>query len=444
VAVESRDPWPALTGTALLVSIFLLAVTLVSADEEVSKRPEDWEKQLEMLRSVPYLALSEAAVDESDTGVVFYNPELTSDGYNIYCDRWSGESVLMDMDGCTVHRWKSLPDWGKNCYHHVAMLENGDIVVIVENRKLLRFNWSSELIWEKTLAAHHDLVALPDGSFYVIIRHIELHRGLRTWFDAIVRMTEDGEEMHRWSTFEHLGELKKALDTRWFMDTVLDSIQAGRSPEGRTSEEVKKAAKRPRTQKVDYFHLNTVSLLPTTTLGERDPRFRQGNLLICFRNINQVAVLDERTWRVLWAWGESELQWPHHPTMLSNGHILIFDNGVQRGYSRVVELDPITETIVWEYMAERPEDFFTTGGGSAQRLPNGNTLICETNSGRVFEVTKEGEVVWMWLNPATMEDLRESAAGLKNHSKKNRRVTVHRMTRLARERVDRLLKGQWW
>lgn len=428
----------------LLGLIFSSWSTVLLADQQASQKPEDWDKRMEMLGSVPYLALSETVVDENDTGVVFFNPELSYDGYNIYCDRWSGESILMDMAGRTVHRWRSLPDWGKGCYHHVVMLGNGDIVVIVENRKLLRFDWNSELIWKKTLAAHHDLVSLPDGSFYVIIRHIEAHRGLKTWFDAIVRLTADGDEMYRWSTFEHLRELRTALDTRWFMDTILDSIHAGRSPEGRTSEGIEKAARRPRTQKVDYFHLNSLSLLPATEVGERDSRFRQGNLLICFRNVNQIAVLDQRTWRVLWAWGESELQWPHHPTMLKNGHILIFDNGVQRGYSRVVELDPTSETIVWEYTAERREDFFTSGGGSAQRLPNGNTLICETNSGRAFEVTEGGEVVWMWLNPATMEDLRNPAGGSKNHLKKNRRVTVSRMTRLPHKKVDRLLKGQWW
>jgi hypothetical protein len=204
----------------------------------------------------------------------------------------------------------------------------------------------------------------------------------------------------------------------------LDSIQAGQSPHGQVSTSVIDALKARRAKKVDYFHLNTVSLLPANELGENDPRFRQGNLLVCFRNVNQIAVLEKSTYRVLWAWGEGQLDWPHHPTMLENGHILIFDNGNERGYSRIVQLDPITENIVWEYKAEPPEDFFTFGAGSAQRLPNGNTLICESNSGRVFEVTEGGEAVWIWLNPATL---------------RNRRMTVYRMMRLFPGEVDRLL-----
>ena len=35
----------------------------------------------------------------------------------------------------------------------------------------------------------------------------------------------------------------------------------------------------------------------------------------------------------------------------------------------------------------------------AQRLPNRNTLITETDTGRAFEVTPEGEIVWQFLNP---------------------------------------------
>ena len=96
----------------------------------------------------------------------------------------------------------------------------------------------------------------------------------------------------------------------------------------------------------------------------------------------------------LWEWGQGQLEKPHHPTLLENGNVLIFDNGNQRKYTRVVELNPVNRHIVWEYKADPPESFYTSFGGSNQRLPNGNTLIVETGKGRAFEVTKEGEVVW--------------------------------------------------
>jgi hypothetical protein len=74
--------------------------------------------------------------------------------------------------------------------------------------------------------------------------------------------------------------------------------------------------------------------------------------------------------------------------------MLLFNNGLTR--SEVLEVDPGTRRVLWRYAAE---DFFTAFGGSCQRLPNGNTLITETATGYVFEVTPEGRRVWVWANP---------------------------------------------
>ena len=90
------------------------------------------------------------------------------------------------------------------------------------------------------------------------------------------------------------------------------------------------------------------------------------------------------------------------------GDILVFDNGGQSGYggsmsaprytrsySRVVEFDPVTLEIVWQYGEQSGEEyFFSQDISSAQRLPNGNTLITEGRNGRIFEVTAEKEIVW--------------------------------------------------
>jgi hypothetical protein len=170
--------------------------------------------------------------------------------------------------------------------------------------------------------------------------------------------------------------------------------------------------------------MNTVTILPDNPLAAKDRAFAPGNLLICFRNVNQVAILEKDSKEALWAWGEGHLEWPHHPTMLANGNILIFDNGVARKYSRVIELDPVIGTIVWEYLADPPEAFYTYGKGSAQRLPNENTLICEGDRGRAFEITSDGETVWEWFNPRT---------------KKGRRVQIYRMMRYPPDYVEPLL-----
>jgi uncharacterized protein (UPF0248 family) len=94
----------------------------------------------------------------------------------------------------------------------------------------------------------------------------------------------------------------------------------------------------------------------------------------------------------------------HAPTPLPNGNVLIFDNGVHRPddsmpYSRVIEVDPKTNEIAWKYQDSPAWNFFSPRMGGAQRLPNGNTLIAESSYGRIFEVTKEGDVVWEYVNP---------------------------------------------
>jgi hypothetical protein len=93
---------------------------------------------------------------------------------------------------------------------------------------------------------------------------------------------------------------------------------------------------------------------------------------------------------------------------------MVFDNGGSSGYgfatpiapdgvgafaratSRVLEINPVTLELVWSYTNPR---FFSTNISGAQRLPNGNTLITAGAGGRVFEVTKEGAIVWEYMYP---------------------------------------------
>jgi hypothetical protein len=57
------------------------------------------------------------------------------------------------------------------------------------------------------------------------------------------------------------------------------------------------------------------------------------------------------------------------------------------------------EQPVWTYTARKKTDFFAPFISGAQRLENGNTLICSGTNGTVFEVTGVGEVVWKYVNP---------------------------------------------
>jgi hypothetical protein len=331
------------------------------------------------------------------------------------------------MNGNIVHSWTCAAS-DTAIWEHAVMLDNGDLFVTRKMSSLIRLDWDSNLLWEVPLEVHHEITPLPDGTVYTIAREIKTHRELKVRFPSIIRISADGKIIDRWSTYDHLEEIKAVFDQRSFMDTILDEILK----EG-DSTLVKNIMNQPgmfwlraTREYLDYLHMNTISRISDTPLGRLDTRFKEGNLLICFRNVNQIGVLDGDSKEVLWAWGEGELRWPHHPTMLENGNILIFDNGVKRHYSRVIELEPTTEEIVWEYKANPPTSFYSAQRGSAQRLPNGNTFICDGNSGRAFEVDSSGEIVWEWFNP----DL-----------KKGRREQIYRMTRLSLDDVEALLAG---
>ena len=111
----------------------------------------------------------------------------------------------------------------------------------------------------------------------------------------------------------------------------------------------------------------------------------------------------------MWKWGPGNVWHQHHPTFLDNGNIQIFDNGSHsRGpdRSRIVEVNPSNNQIEWEYTETPAMAFFSSNISSAERLPNGNTHICEGAFGRLFEVTREGDVVWEYINPFLCPDLR--------------------------------------
>lgn len=116
-------------------------------------------------------------------------------------------------------------------------------------------------------------------------------------------------------------------------------------------------------------------------------------------------MLDWARGELLWQWGKGVLSGPHDASPLPNGHILVFDNGMQHQRSRILEIDPGSGRIVWQYPDDQPEaHFYTEARGSAQRLANGNTLIGDSNNGRIVEVAPDGETVWEYREPTLTDD----------------------------------------
>jgi len=322
-------------------------------------------------------------------------------GYTLYSSRQTEVAHLIDLDGREVHQW-SYPQG--ETWHYAEMLPNGHLVVIIKEWEgefpgmILELDWHSDLVWKADVAAHHDFDRLANGNTLVVCREYVVNEALRPGdvkSDAILELAPEGKTVWEWHADQHVGEIADLVPVTF-----------------------------PLADR-DWGHTNTVESLPDGPTAEQDSRFRAGNVLFSCRNIDTIGVIDKDTAKVAWAWGPGVLDKQHMPTMLPNGHILVYDNGWELKRTRILELDPLTEKIVWQYQDDPPTRFYSRTRGSSQRLSNGNTFIADSNSGRLFEVTPDGEIVWEFLNP----DLGKNGA----------RMPLYRSVRYPRDLVDRLL-----
>ena len=156
------------------------------------------------------------------------------------------------------------------------------------------------------------------------------------------------------------------------------------------------------------FHTNSMGSLPANRWEAVDPRFAEGNVIVSLRETNKVFIISRQTGMVVWSYGGAVAQ--HHARMIpaglpGAGNILLFDNGgtagappVTREFSRLLEIDPTTNEVVWSY--EDPATFYSTRMGSVQRMPNGNTFFTEGENGVLKEIDPGGVVLWTHVRSA--------------------------------------------
>ena len=371
----------------------------------------------EQIDSLPYVTWTPAEnVKRSDkSGVTKYDRQRAFPGINIYKSVNLSTVSLMDMSGNMLHTWSlnsnSKPVWAQ----HVELCPNGDILALIPNSPLMRVDWDSNLKWAVPASPHHDIAVAENGDIYVLTRKPEVvFRNclpVPVINDYITILSANGRLKKQISIF-NLAEKwipfsKVSTIYRWMLKfstlkMVIDKKKQDKHSFGRGSVP-------------DILHANTVEIMTRDIEGF----CAKGDLLISIRQLDLVAIVNVNTLKITWAWGPGQVARQHHPTLLDNGNLLIFDNGRERAYSRIVEMNPISRQIVWQYKADKPEAFFSMLRGANQRLPNGNTLITESDKGRVFEVTPQGQIVWEFYNPETsVED------------GKKQRAVIYRMMRI--------------
>jgi hypothetical protein len=368
---------------------------------------DEQREQIDRLRSIGYVAGSVAAPEAEN--VIVYDPSRAYQGLNFYTSGHAPEAVLMDMEGAVLHRWRyafedAFPDHplGRDkpdtrFWRRAFLFPNGDVLAIYEGLGIIKLDSRSRLLWARPYPVHHDLHVEPNGTIYVLTREAHLVPRVSNRApileDFVSILDPDGVERERVSLLE---VFENSTDEHSWID-------ASRSFWDK--ERTRGLASDPG----DIFHTNSIEVLDGR-IETRVPAFRAGNLLLSMCHLDTIAVVDLAQRRVVWSMKGFALQ--HDPKLTSDGELMVFDNAWNPGRSSVTVLDPATRESVWRYDGSADRPFYSRTCGAAERLPNGNTLITESDGGRAFEVTPEREIVWEFYNPQRAGDDDEYIATL--------------------------------
>ena len=340
------------------------------------------------LASLPYLQGYRRATHRR--GITIYKRDKALEGLNFYSSGHANVAVLMDMEGNTLHEWtlKSIREvWpltnlGEAATHwrRAHLYPNGDILAIYEGIGMLKLDKDSRVLWAfNTRLPHHHMQVSETGDIFVLTKRREEIPWLKISDEKPVT--------------DYITVLKPGADI-----AAEYSILTGFRNSG-YNEILSKLS-----NKEDLLHTNTIQLLDGS-LGHLSPLFKKGNVLLASLFLNAIYILDSSENKVVWMMdGDENGLWVgmHEPSLLESGNILLFANNwvsSGMGNSEILEIDPFTKKTVWSYRGSEEEPFYSRLCGTCQRLPNGNTLIAESENGRAFEVTKEGDTVWEFVSP---------------------------------------------
>lgn len=337
---------------------------------------------LQQVLAVGYLQGSRAAT--SRIGVTVNDSSRAFNSLNLVMSGHEPCAEIMDMEGNVLHAWRrsyqeiwpdrpAAPEWVEyQFWRRVHLYPDGSILVVFDGYGIAKLDADSNVVWSRPERYHHHFAVDEDGTIYTLDRRDVLRPDLTPhpviWDDFVVRLTPGGEIIESVS--------------------ILECIQ--NSPYAALLRRIDKTLP-------DILHTNAVEICDGSNAATL-PMFTKGRVLVSISMLDTVALIDLGEKRVVWAltglWS-----FQHEPIMLENGNLLVFDNRGRPHASSVIEVSPLTQEIVWKYEGTADKPFFTNTCGSNQRLPNGNTLITESDAGRAFEVTPDKTIVWEYENP---------------------------------------------
>jgi Arylsulfotransferase (ASST) len=350
------------------------------------------------------------------SGVLRYDAARTQPGYTLYGVTPDLSAHLIDMNGRELHRWsltreEVMPEAASQARTFFGILKpqieeshlfsNGDLLLVYEQQAmgewggpLVKLDKNSRILWKADVKAHH-AVEVVGEKIYVLTQTfrpplptpiVPSFAGMPYIDDNVTILDSNGKVLSSHSVLQALVNTKNM----------------------RLADEV------PFNDRAEPLHTNSLDVLDEQT-APLIPGAKPGNVLVSLRHLNMLAVMDLESDTFVWALrGSWRAQ--HDAKVLPNGHILLFDDEgglLKHGKSRVLEISPDTGGIVWSFDGADDDPLYSTIRGSAQRMTGGDTLISESTSGRILEVTPDGSVVWEYVHPLQeLENGRKIVAAL--------------------------------
>lgn len=354
----------------------------------------------------PYAADLWAPARTTQRGITTYDRRKACPGLTLYTSGDAPTARLIALDGTVVHEWHRtfssirdstaavrdpVPD--RQTYLRKAhVYPNGDLLAIyigvgdtTWGYGMAKLDRDSEVIWRNLDRFHHDFTVTPSGRIYALTHNF------------------------RKTPLNGVPDLQPPL---------LEDQLAILSPEGKTLRKIflldgfNGSNYRRLLWRIPYYtledplHTNSVQVLDRTAaraLSRKIPVAAAGQVLLSFRELagGALALLDIDQGAIVWATSGPCLS-QHDADILPNGNFMLFDNRGHfgpGGKSRVIEVNPGTGAIVWSYAGNRQQPLQSLIRGAQERLPNGNTLITESDGGRLLEMTPAGKIVWEFRNP---------------------------------------------
>jgi len=317
--------------------------------------------------------------------MIFYDSYRAYNGLNILTPVDGTGVWMIDMNGNFLNYWemnykpagytKLLPNG--NILYSGKLDSNHSLDVPGSGGIIIEKDWNGKNIWEYTSNyLHDDFLRLKNGNTFVvkwcnIPNEIakRIHCGYQKpenckeiWGDVLQEVDNKGRLVWQWVAHEHLDP----------------NIDIGC----------------PLCSRIAWPHINSIIML------------QDGNILLSLYKNNSLIIINKDSGDIIWRWGMEELTHPYSLSLLDSGNVLLFDSGyhskgIDIANSRILEIVPYKGDIVWYFEENKAKHgllFYSSSISSCQKLPNANVLVCEGNTGRIFEITEDGQLVWEYMN----------------------------------------------